>query len=88
MLSSAWWRCRRSFFANTQIPACPWFLSHEKSGAGERTDRHGQVLFIDARALGKPKTRVFRVFDKETIRQISATYHAWRGPTVDFDRTR
>jgi type I restriction enzyme M protein len=66
-------------FFNTQIPACLWFLSRDKSGAGGKTDRSGQVLFIDARQMGRLETRVFRVLDEAQVMQIANTYHAWRG---------
>jgi type I restriction enzyme M protein len=66
-------------FFNTQIPACLWFLSRDKSGAGGKTDRRGQTLFIDARNLGRLETRVFRVLDEADLRKIADTYHAWRG---------
>lgn len=66
-------------FFNTQIPACLWFLSRDKSSAGGKTDRRGQVLFIDARQIGRLETRVFRVFDAEEVQTIAQTYHAWRG---------
>ncbi len=39
-------------FFNTQIPACLWFLANGK------TDRQGEVLFIDARKLGTAVSRV------------------------------
>jgi type I restriction enzyme M protein len=42
-------------FYSTQIPACLWFLSKNKtavSGESGLRDRSGQVLFIDARAMG------------------------------------
>ena len=38
-------------FRSTQIPACLWFLSKGRH-AGEYRDRAGEVLFIDARAMG------------------------------------
>lgn len=67
-------------FFNTQIPACLWFLARDKSGAGGKTDRRGQVLFIDARQLGRLENRVHRVFDdEEIVERIGATYRAWRG---------
>jgi len=66
-------------FLNTQIPACLWFLARDKSGAGDKTDRCGQTLFIDARSLGRLETRVFRVMDEGDIRHIADTFHAWRG---------
>ena len=60
-------------FYSTQIPACLWFLAKDKSGlspspagGGSRRarsprDRRGEVLFIDARKLGRMNTRVTRV---------------------------
>jgi len=75
-------------FFNTQIPACLWFLSKDKSGAavpgGKRgRDRRGEVLFIDARKLGRMATRVNRVFDDEDVARIAATVHRWRADGED-----
>jgi len=66
-------------FFNTQIPACLWFLSRDKSPSHGQTDRCGQFLFIDARNLGRLETRVLRVLEDEDIARIAQTYHAWRG---------
>lgn len=69
-------------FANTQIPACLWFLSHNKGpGRNGKTDRRGQVLFIDARKLASliPGSRKQKAFSEEEIRTIAQTYHNWRG---------
>jgi type I restriction enzyme M protein len=75
-------------FTNTQIPACIWFLSKNKSpstsmGKGRDVDastrdRRGEVLFIDARNLGYMKDRVLRDFSPEDIRKIADTFHVWR----------
>ena len=69
-------------FANTQIPACLWFLSKNK-GQGKRggNDRRKEVLFINARKLGSliPESRKQKQFSDEEIRKISNTYHNWRG---------
>ena len=72
-------------FYSTQIPVCLWFLSRNK-GRGVRAihesplrDRHGQVLFIDARKLGTLTDRVHRDLAEEDIAQIADTYHAWVG---------
>lgn len=70
-------------FFNTQIPACLWFLAKDKSGApapGAKhgRDRRGEVLFIDARKLGRMDTRVTRVFDDADVARIAATVHRWR----------
>jgi len=63
-------------FFNTQIPACLWFLTKDKSRNGR--GRKGEVLFIDARKLGRMETRVNRVFDDEDIRKIAGAVHTWR----------
>ena len=70
-------------FFNTQIPACLWFLSRDKSGAAipgrpRGRDRRGEVLFIDARKLGRMETRVTRVFDDADVARIASTVHRWR----------
>jgi type I restriction enzyme M protein len=61
-------------FFNTQIPACLWFLAKHK-----RPERKGQVLFIDARKLGRMISRVQCEFSDEEIERIAATVAAWRG---------
>ena len=63
-------------FFNTPIPACLWFLAKDKRQNGR--DRHGEVLFIDARKLGRLETRVNRVFDDEDVERIAGTVHRWR----------
>jgi len=63
-------------FFNTQIPACLWFLTKDKRANGR--DRRGEILFIDARKLGRMETRVTRVFDDADIARIATAYHAWR----------
>ena len=63
-------------FFNTQIPACLWFLAKDKTKGGR--DRRGEVLFIDARKLGRMYTRVTRVFDDEDVQRIASTVHRWR----------
>jgi type I restriction enzyme M protein len=79
-------------FYSTQIPACLWFLARDKSGkspspslgqgwgeGGRFRDRRGQVLFIDARKLGRMVDRTHRELTDEEIARIACTYHAWRG---------
>ena len=79
-------------FYSTQIPACLWFLARDKSGkspapslgqgwsgGGRFRDRRGQVLFIDARKLGRMVDRTHRELTDEEIARIAHTYHAWRG---------
>lgn len=63
-------------FFNTQIPACLWFLTKDKTAHGR--DRRGEVLFIDARKMGRMVTRVNRVLDDDEIQTIAETVHLWR----------
>jgi len=58
-------------FYSTQIPACLWFLAR-----GRR--RRGQILFIDARKLGRMVDRTHRELTGEEVARIADTYHAWR----------
>ena len=66
-------------FYSTQIPACLWFLTREKTPGKGRRDRRGQVLFIDARKMGELVDRTRRELTDAEIQKISDTYHAWRG---------
>lgn len=65
-------------FTNTQIPACIWFLTKDKSTRGDKRDRKGEILFIDARNKGFMKDRVLRDFYPENIKEISDTFHNWQ----------
>ena len=65
-------------FTNTQIPACIWFLTKDKSGGDGKAHRKGEVLFIDARQIGYMKDRVLRDFTRENIAKIADTFHAWQ----------
>jgi type I restriction enzyme M protein len=60
-------------FFNTQIPACLWFLTKQK------TTRQGEVLFIDARKLGSMISRVQAELTDEIIERIASTVASWRG---------
>jgi len=60
-------------FYSTQIPVCLWFLRRDKQV------RRGEVLFIDARQMGRMVDRTHRELTDEDIRKIADTYHAWRG---------
>lgn len=60
-------------FFNVQIPACLWFLTKQK------TTRHGEVLFIDARKLGSMISRVQAELTDEVVERIGSTVAAWRG---------
>ncbi len=71
-------------FYSTQIPVSLWFLARNKQngrGMDNRPlrDRSGEILFIDARKLGRMEDRTRRTLDPEDIARIADTYHAWRG---------
>jgi type I restriction enzyme M protein len=65
-------------FYSTQIPACFWLLARDRKNHKFR-DRRGQVLFIDARKLGRMVDRTHRELTDEDVTRIENTYHAWRG---------
>jgi type I restriction enzyme M protein len=74
-------------FTNTQIPACVWFLTKNKSARtlnsqpstlNKHRDRKGEVLFIDARQLGFMKDRVLRDFTAADLEKIAGTFRAWK----------
>ena len=64
-------------FANVQIPCCLWFLDKKKP-----EHRKGEVLFIDARKLGKMISRVQSELDDVAIARIAETVAAWRGEVL------
>jgi type I restriction enzyme M protein len=65
-------------FYSTQIPACLWFLARDRQN-GKFRDRRGQVLFIDARKLGRMVDRTHRELTDEDVARIADIYHGWRG---------
>ena len=70
-------------FYNTMIPACLWFVTRNKND-GKFRDRRGEVLFIDARKMGKMVDRRHRELTDEEIKKIADTYHAWRGEGGEY----
>jgi type I restriction enzyme M protein len=66
-------------FLNTQIPACLWFMSRNRT-SGKYRSRKGEILFIDARNLGHLINRKTKELSPEDIHQIADTYHQWRNP--------
>ena len=63
-------------FFNTQIPACLWFLTTDKTTNGR--DRRNETLFIDARNLGTMQTRVLKVLTNKDIQKLASTVYSWR----------
>lgn len=63
-------------FYSTPIPACLWFLTKNKKKSAK--NRSGEILFIDARKLGKMVDKTRKVITKKDIEQISNTYRNWR----------
>ena len=52
-------------------------------GGGVRfRDRRGEILFIDARKLGRMVDRTHRELTDEDVARIAGVYHAWRGEAV------
>jgi type I restriction enzyme M protein len=71
-------------FFTTSIPVCLWFLTKDKSDRkikSERTQRNrkGEILFIDARKMGRMIDRKVKELTDEDLAKIADTYHAWRG---------
>lgn len=71
-------------FLNTQIPACLWFVSRNKTN-GKFRNRADEILFIDARNLGHLINRRTKVFSPEDIKTIAETYHNWRNPEGNYE---
>ena len=55
-------------------------------GSGVRfRDRRGEILFIDARKLGRMVDRTHRELTDEDVARIAGVYHAWRGERARED---
>ncbi len=64
-------------FYSTQIPACLWFISRNRSGNKYR-ERKGEVLFINAQNMGYMVDRTHRDLTDVEIDKIVSIYHIWR----------
>ena len=71
-------------FYSTQIPACLWFISRDRSN-GKYRERYDEILFIDTRALGNMVSRTHRELSVRDIGRIADTYHAWRNENYSDD---
>ncbi len=71
-------------FLNTQIPACLWFMTKNRTN-GKYRNRKDEILFIDARNLGHLINRRTRKLSAEDIQQIADTYHNWRNPDGNYE---
>ena len=67
-------------FYSTSIPACLWFLVRGRK-------RLGEILFVDARKLGRSVSRTHRELTGDEINRITGVYRAWRkGPgSTEYD---
>ncbi|MBA3639549.1 MAG: N-6 DNA methylase, partial [Acidobacteria bacterium] len=67
-------------FANTAIPCSLWFLSKNRSGGNGYRKRTGEVLYIDARRLGKliQDFRRQKELSGEDIAAMSTVYRTFR----------
>ena len=67
-------------FSTTSIPVCLWFMARNKLKNGHR-DRHGEILFIDARNMETEPyedSRTQRQLTAQTIDEITSAYHSFR----------
>ena len=71
-------------FLNTQIPACLWFMTKNRTN-GKYRNRKDEILFIDARNLGHLINRRTRELSDDDISLISDTYHNWRNPNGSYE---
>jgi len=83
----------RNLFYTTDISVTLWILNANKK---ERTfeqnsvskihrDRTDKILFMDLRQKGVPFEKKYTQFDKETIDEISSTYHIWQSDEENYN---
>ncbi len=71
-------------FYNVPISCSLWFLSRDRYDHKFR-NRHDEILFIDARKIGKMVDRRHRELTEEDIKLISGTYHNWRSTGGEYE---
>ncbi|MEV0317877.1 N-6 DNA methylase [Streptomyces sp. NPDC050658] len=70
-------------FPHNRNSACLWILSKDKGQPRwGHNPRREQVLFIDARTVGKAADRGRRVFTGNDIHRICATFASWRADSI------
>lgn len=64
-----------NLFFNTPIPSCIWFFNNNKRQWNN--SREDEILFIDARKMGRPISRSQIEFAPEEISHIAQTFVDW-----------
>lgn len=72
-------------FYSTGIPVSLWILNRNKKDNPKFRSREHEVLFIDARQLGKMVDRRHKELTEEDISKITNTYHEWRNIDGGFE---
>lgn len=67
-----------NLFFTTTIPACLWFFTKNKDN-GKTRKRKGETLFIDARKIFSPISRVQNELSEKQIERITGTYRSYIG---------
>jgi type I restriction enzyme M protein len=62
-------------FFNTPIQCSLWFINRNKQKWSNA--RENQILFIDARKLGKRLSKTQTILEDNVISKISSTFNAW-----------
>ena len=71
-------------FYTVQIPCSLWVISRDRYNNKFR-DRHDEILFIDARKMGKMIDRRHRELTNEEICKITGIYHNWRNKSGKYE---
>ncbi|TSC92692.1 MAG: N-6 DNA methylase [Candidatus Berkelbacteria bacterium Licking1014_7] len=71
-------------FYNVGIPCTLWFVSRDRHDHKYR-NRHDEILFIDARKMGRMIDRRHRELTDEEVKLISGTYHNWRNKNGKYE---
>ncbi len=72
---TAWSRCPGS---SSTRPRSPRASGSSPAGRQREREREREILFMDARALGRMVDRTHRELMDDDISRIADTYHAWR----------